>query len=171
MKKSARIANVITTAAFAAALMLAPIPGLGQSDTDKAGKDQKAKAAAKAKALAQAFEANARTLTIYDRQGKVVTTVGPRAIYNTPVFSPDARRLVVGKADLEKETQDLWVERNREIRRRAKGGAQSDFTHTVKYAAGQLAANKTRVGLVAKSSGTRKLTCTTPATSPGAGPA
>jgi len=109
MKKSARIAIVITSAAFAAALMFAPIPGLGQSNTDRAGNDEKAKAAAKAKAQAQAFEANARTLTIYDRQGKVVTTVGPRAIYNTPVFSPDAKRLVVGQADLEKETQDLWV--------------------------------------------------------------
>src|SRR5215471_8567248 len=111
MKKSARIAIVLTTAAFAAALMLAPTPGLGQSNNDKAkaSNDEKAKAAAKAKAIAQQFEANARTLTIYDRQGKVVTTVGQRAIYNTPVFSPDAKRLVAGKVDLEKETQDLWV--------------------------------------------------------------
>src|SRR5215831_16205288 len=106
MKKSAQIAIVVTAATFAAALML-----LGQSNNDKAkaGNDEKAKAAAKAKAIAQTFEANARTLTIYDRQGKVVTTVGPRAIYNTPVFSPDAKRLVAGKVDLEKETQDLWV--------------------------------------------------------------
>src|SRR5262249_43069543 len=29
--------------------------------------------------------------------------------YNTPVFSPDAKRLVAAKADLEKEVQDLWV--------------------------------------------------------------
>src|SRR6516165_3736003 len=106
MKKSAQIAIVVTAATFAAALML-----LGQSNNDKAkaGNDEKAKAAAKAKAIAQTFEANAGTLTIYDRQGKVVTTVGPRAIYNTPVFSPDAKRLVAGKTDLEKEVQDLWV--------------------------------------------------------------
>jgi Tol biopolymer transport system component len=104
MKKSARIAVVITTAGFAAALVLAPTPGLSQS-----ANDERAKAAAKAKLIARQFEANARTLTIYDRQGKVVTTVGQRAIYNTPVFSPDAKRLVAGKVDLEKETQDLWV--------------------------------------------------------------
>jgi Tol biopolymer transport system component len=104
MKKSARIAMVVTAGAFAAALMLAPTPGKGQSASD-----EKAKAAAKAKNIAQQFEANARTLTIYDRQGKAVTTVGPRAIYNTPVFSPDVKRLVAGKVDLEKETQDLWV--------------------------------------------------------------
>ena len=104
MKKSAQIAIVTTAAAFAAVLMLAPTQGLGQSSND-----DKAKAAAKAKAIAQQFEANARTLTIYDRQGKVVTTVGPRAIYNTPVFSPDAKRLVATKVDLENETQDLWV--------------------------------------------------------------
>jgi Tol biopolymer transport system component len=106
MKKSAKLAIMMTAAAFAAALML-----LGQSNNDKAkaGNDEKAKAAAKARAIAQQFEANARTLTIYDRQGKAVTTVGARAIYNTPVFSPDATRLVASKVDLEKETQDLWV--------------------------------------------------------------
>jgi Tol biopolymer transport system component len=104
MKKSAQIVTVMTAAALVIALALIPAPGFGQ-----AANDAKAKAAAKAKAIALAFEANARTLTIYDRQGKAVTTVGPRAIYNTPVFSPDVKRLVVGKTDLEKEVQDLWV--------------------------------------------------------------
>jgi Tol biopolymer transport system component len=111
MKKSARIAIVMTTAVLAAAWMFTPSSGFGQANNDKAkaGNEDKAKAAAKAKAIAQTFEANARTLTIYDRQGKAVATVGPRAIYNTPVFSPDVKRLVAGKVDLEKETQDLWV--------------------------------------------------------------
>jgi Tol biopolymer transport system component len=104
MKKSAQIAIVMTAAALGVALTLIPTPGFGQ-----AANDAKAKAAAKAKAIALTFEANARTLTIYDRQGKAVTTVGPRAIYNTPVFSPDVKRLVVAKVDLEKEVQDLWV--------------------------------------------------------------
>ena len=104
MKKSAQIAIVMTAAALVAALALIPAPGFGQG-----APDEKAKATAKAKAIAQQFEANARTLTIFDRAGKAVTTVGPRAIYNTPVFSPDAKRLVVAKVDLEKETQDLWV--------------------------------------------------------------
>jgi len=111
MKKSAHIAIVMTAAALVVALTLVLTPGFGQTNNDKAkaGNDEKAKAAAKAKAIAQTFEANARTLTIFDRQGKAVTTVGQRAIYNTPVFSPDAKRLVVAKVDLEKETQDLWV--------------------------------------------------------------
>jgi Tol biopolymer transport system component len=109
MKKSAQIAIVMTAGVLAAAWMLAPTPGFGQASNDAKPNDAKAKAAAKAKAIAQQFEANARTLTVYDRQGKAVATVGPRAIYNTPVFSPDAKRLVVGKVDLEKEVQDLWV--------------------------------------------------------------
>ncbi len=104
MKKSAQIAIVLTASVLAAGLMLVPARGFGQP-----ANDAKAKAAAKAKAIAQAFEANARTLTVFDRQGNAVAAVGPRAIYNTPVFSPDAKRLVVGKTDLEKEVQDLWV--------------------------------------------------------------
>src|SRR5215469_5327614 len=104
MRKSAQIAITMTAAALGAALAMAPTPGFGQP-----ANDEKAKAAAKAKAIAQQFEANARTLTIYDRQGRAVRTVGSRAIYNTPVFSPDAKRLVAGELDLQKEIQDLWV--------------------------------------------------------------
>jgi Tol biopolymer transport system component len=55
------------------------------------------------------MEANARQLTLFDRQGRPVSTVGTRDLYNQPVFSPDSTRLVVGKNDLEKETSDLWV--------------------------------------------------------------
>jgi len=104
MKSPVQVSILTASAALCAVLMLVPSSGFGQ-----AANDAKSKAAAKAKAIAQNFEANARTLTIYDRQGKAVTTVGPRAIYNTPVFSPDAKRLVVAKVDLEKEVQDLWV--------------------------------------------------------------
>jgi Tol biopolymer transport system component len=77
----------------------------GQTAEERA----KATAAAKAQNIALAFEANSRTLTIFDRQGKMLTTVGPRAIYNTPVFSPDSKRLAVSKTDLEKENVDMWV--------------------------------------------------------------
>ena len=70
---------------------------------------RKATAAARAQNNAQIFEANARTLTVFDRQGKVVTTVGPPALYNQPVISPDGKRLVVSKTDLTKENIDLWV--------------------------------------------------------------
>jgi hypothetical protein len=76
MKKSVKIAIGMTAAAFAAALMLALLR-MGQSSNEKAkaGDDDKAEGAAKAKALARTFEANARTLTIYERQGNLVKTV------------------------------------------------------------------------------------------------
>jgi Tol biopolymer transport system component len=59
--------------------------------------------------VAQIMEMNARQLTLFDRQGRPVTTVGTRDLYNQPVFSPDATRMAVVRPDLEKETQDLWV--------------------------------------------------------------
>jgi Tol biopolymer transport system component len=55
------------------------------------------------------MEANARQLTLFDRQGKPITTVGTRDLYNQPVFSPDAARMAVVRPDLEKESSDLWV--------------------------------------------------------------
>jgi Tol biopolymer transport system component len=96
MKRTCRIARV-------AALMYAAL--LHAQNEERA----KATAAAKTQHNAQILEANARTLTIFDRQGKVVTTVGPPALYNQPVFSPDGKRLVVSKTDLNKENIDLWV--------------------------------------------------------------
>ena len=65
--------------------------------------------AERARVVAQIMEANARTLTVFDRQGRQVTTVGTRDLYNQPVFSPDATRMAVVRPDLEKESQDLWV--------------------------------------------------------------
>ena len=55
------------------------------------------------------MEVNARQLTVFDRQGRQVSVLGPRDIYNQPVFSPDGTRMAVVKPDLEKESQDLWV--------------------------------------------------------------
>jgi len=97
---------IVAAAAACTAWLLVSRPGWSQGQADERAK---ATAAAKAQNIAQAFEGNARTLTIFDRLGKAVTTVGPRAIYNQPVFSPDAKRLVVSKTDLEKENADLWV--------------------------------------------------------------
>ena len=73
--------------------------------------DEKAKqqAAERARAIAQAFEQNARVLTLFDLTGKTVSTVGDRALYNQPVFAPDGTKVAVIKADLEKETNDLWI--------------------------------------------------------------
>jgi Tol biopolymer transport system component len=66
-------------------------------------------AAAKAGRIAEEFEVSALVLTVFDRQGNVVTTVGERAIYRNAVFSPDRKRLAVIKSDLNSETVDLWV--------------------------------------------------------------
>ena len=63
----------------------------------------------RAKVIAQVMQANARQLTLYDREGKELTSVGPKDLYNQPVFSPDAKRLAVIKQDLENESQDLWI--------------------------------------------------------------
>jgi Tol biopolymer transport system component len=99
VNQSNRIA--ITTAAGAlAALLLGPVGAAAQLPKDPAER---------AKAIAQIMAANARQLTLFNREGKEVTVVGPKDLYNQPVLSPDAKRVAVVKADLEKETNDLWV--------------------------------------------------------------
>ena len=106
MKTSCGIAIVTAACALSAALLLVPARGFGQgSDDEKA----KAKAAAKAKQIAEIFEQNARVITVFDRDGKTVATVGERAIYNQPVFSPDRTRVAVVKNDLDKETADIFI--------------------------------------------------------------
>jgi Tol biopolymer transport system component len=107
MKHAYQVATVTATAALSAALLLAPVPAVGQVPAPANAGDQAS--AARARRIAQRFEARARVLTIFDRQGNVVTTVGERAIYEDPAFSPDRTRLAVTKWDLESETEDLWV--------------------------------------------------------------
>ena len=63
----------------------------------------------RAKAIAQIMQTNSRQLTLFDREGKELTVVGARDLYQQPVFAPDAKRLAVIKVDLEKESNDLWV--------------------------------------------------------------
>jgi Tol biopolymer transport system component len=103
MKQSHGIALVTSAAALSAALILFPATGRSQAPTA----EEKAKT--KAKAIAQAFEQNARVLTLFDRDGKTVATIGDRAIYNQPVFSPDRSRVAVIKTDLAGEAADLYV--------------------------------------------------------------
>jgi Tol biopolymer transport system component len=100
MKNSYRTAILTTAAGAFAALLLAPAPATAQLPKDPAER---------AKVIAQIMAANARQLTLFDREGKEVSVVGPKDLYNQPVLSPDARRVAVIKADLEKETNDLWV--------------------------------------------------------------
>jgi Tol biopolymer transport system component len=58
---------------------------------------------------ARIFEQNARTLTLFDRQGKRLNTVGTRALYGNPVFSRDGTKLAYNKRDLEQENADMWI--------------------------------------------------------------
>ena len=65
--------------------------------------------AERARIIAQVLEANARQLTLFDRRGQSVGTVGLRDLYVQPVLSPDTKRVAVIKPDLDKETNDLWI--------------------------------------------------------------
>jgi Tol biopolymer transport system component len=103
MKHAYRIAvSTTAVAAFFAVLLL--IPGRAQAPSA----DEKAKT--RARNIAQIFEQNARTITIFDREGKVVKTVGPKGIYNQPVLSPDAKRVAVVEADLHPESTDQFAQ-------------------------------------------------------------
>ena len=52
---------------------------------------------------------NARILTLFDRQGKSVGTVGDRGYYNNVALSPDQTRVTLLRADPLKGTNDVWV--------------------------------------------------------------
>ena len=107
MKIANQVAILITGAALFAALLMTPVPAMAQVSTTTKLEDEAA--AAKARRIAERFETSARVLTVFDRQGNVVTTVGERAMYRDAVFSPDRTRLAVIKIDLKSETNDLWV--------------------------------------------------------------
>ncbi len=94
-----------------AALLLAPVPGAGQASLlarsdDQVGDQAQAE---RAERIAREFERNATQLTVFDREGQLMRTVGERDMYSQPKFSPDRTRLAVSKRDLEAETQDIWV--------------------------------------------------------------
>lgn len=75
-------------------------------DTSKAVRE------ATANRNAQFFENNATVITLYDRSGKRIGTLGERSLYDASVFSPDRKRVAVIKSDkagLENESADLWV--------------------------------------------------------------
>ncbi len=107
MKNAYQVAIVIMGASLSSAVLMAPVPAMAQVPTS-ANADDGANIA-RAIRIARDFEENAQVLTVFDRQGTVVTTVGERAIYQNPVFSPDRTRLAVIKNDLESDTVDVWV--------------------------------------------------------------
>src|SRR5262245_39181350 len=91
---------IISVLVVFAALLWAAAPALAQLPSDPAER---------AKVIAQILQTNAQQLTIFDRAGNLVKTVGPRALYTQPALSPDGKRLAVVKADLDKESNDIWV--------------------------------------------------------------
>ena len=100
MNNSYRTAIITTAAGVLAVLLLTPAPAGAQLPTDPAER---------AKVIAQIMAANARQLTLFDRAGKEVSSVGPKDLYNQPVLSPDSKRVAVIRTDIDKETNDLWV--------------------------------------------------------------
>jgi Tol biopolymer transport system component len=50
-----------------------------------------------------------RQLTILDRQGKVVKTVGDPGVYFQPAFSPDGSRVAVTRNDPKTGNNDIWT--------------------------------------------------------------
>ena len=63
----------------------------------------------RAKIIAQTMQTNATQLTLFDRDGKPVGTIGSKDLQDQPVFSPDGKRLALVRRDLDKETRDVWV--------------------------------------------------------------
>src|SRR5215470_1459239 len=94
MKTSYRIAVTLAVVLFSAVYALAQLP----KDPEE-----------RAKVIAQIMQANARQITLFDREGKELNAVGPKDLYNTPVFSPDSRRMAVARQDLEGQSNDLWI--------------------------------------------------------------
>lgn len=97
LSSTSRIATGV--AAFSA-LLLASTPSQAQLPRDPVER---------AKIVAQIMEANASQLTLFDREGKELSKIGPRAMYDRPVLSPDGKRLVVIKGDIDKEVRDVFV--------------------------------------------------------------
>jgi Tol biopolymer transport system component len=50
-----------------------------------------------------------RQLTVFDREGKVVSTVGPPGLYVQPGLSPDGKHVVVMRNDPETGNGDIWT--------------------------------------------------------------
>jgi TolB protein len=92
--------SLVASVAALAATLLAPAVAHAQLPRDPAER---------ARLIAQILETQARQLTVFDRQGRNIGVVGPRDLYNQPVFSPDATKMAVIRPDLDKENNDLWI--------------------------------------------------------------
>ena len=56
-----------------------------------------------------ADDPTARTLAVFDREGKTTGTVGERGLYNNLAFSPDRTRVALLRNDPGSGTADVWV--------------------------------------------------------------
>ena len=59
--------------------------------------------------LARGLRRNMQQLTIFDRQGSVVTRLGEVGSYSQAAFSPDGSRIVVVKNDPDTDGRDIWA--------------------------------------------------------------
>jgi len=95
-----RTASMKGKVALCAALILAPLFASGQ---------ESAADVARAERQAARFEKQSRVLTLFDRDGTLLTTVGERDVYAFPVLSPDGKRMAVVRNDVFNEISDIWV--------------------------------------------------------------
>src|SRR5262245_46238246 len=72
--------------------------------TDTAGKN-----GTLGRLLARGLRRNMQQLTIFDRQGNVVTRLGEVGSYSQAAFSPDGSRIVVVKNDPDTDGRDIWA--------------------------------------------------------------
>jgi Tol biopolymer transport system component len=93
---------------FCASTVVAPAISSAQDQVSAADR-AKAEADERAEQIARVARENARQLTLYDLQGKVVAQVGDRGLFNQPVLSPDRTRVAVIKSDPVRQTNELWV--------------------------------------------------------------
>jgi Tol biopolymer transport system component len=74
------------------------LPAFGQQPAD-----------AESVAVAGEVGPTTQELTVFDRDGNVVSTVGGPGTFRDPVFSPDGDRLAVVRLDPDSETADIWT--------------------------------------------------------------
>src|SRR5688572_3051745 len=101
MKRLHRTAGAAIALAAAAVTLLAPLTARTQQlPTDPVER---------AKVIEQIMMANARQLTIFDREGQALSRVASPDLWGRPALSPDGKRIAVSKADLDKETSDVLI--------------------------------------------------------------
>jgi Tol biopolymer transport system component len=102
------VKNALRFTLSIAAVLLVPALALAQTPPAEADR-AKVEAEARERAIARAIENNSSQLTLFDRQGKVVSTVATRDLYNQPILSPDRSKIAVIVADFRKQVNELWV--------------------------------------------------------------